>query len=84
MCVCRFACRRANKTRSEALAYYNLGVLHDHDKEYDKANRCVRVCASSMPKAATETDGKKDSCLRIFWCSHASLHAYRFCTHVIT
>ena len=47
MCVCRFACRRANKTRSEALAYYNLGVLHGNDKEYDKANRCVRVCAQA-------------------------------------
>jgi len=35
-----FACRRANKTRSEALAYYNMGVLHDNDKEYDKANGC--------------------------------------------
>ena len=44
MRVCRFACRRANKTRSEALAYYNLGVLHDNDKEFDKANRCVCVC----------------------------------------
>lgn len=35
-----FACRRANKTRNEALAYYNMGVLHDNDKEYDKANTC--------------------------------------------
>jgi len=35
-----FACRRANKTRSEALAYYNMGVLHDNAKEYDKAIRC--------------------------------------------
>lgn len=35
-----FACRRANKTRSEALAYYNMGVLHDNDQEFDKANSC--------------------------------------------
>lgn len=38
--ILAFACRRANKTRSEALAYYNMGVLHDNDKEYDKANAC--------------------------------------------
>ena len=39
-----FACRRANKTLSEALAYYNMGVLHDNDKEYEKANRlCARM-----------------------------------------
>jgi tetratricopeptide (TPR) repeat protein len=31
---------RANKTRNEALAYYNMGVLHDNSKEYDKAIRC--------------------------------------------
>lgn len=38
--ILAFACRRANKTRSEALAYYNMGVLHDNDKEFDKANGC--------------------------------------------
>lgn len=45
----RFACRRANKTRSEALAYYNMGVLHDNDKEHDKANRSLSLsCSPSL------------------------------------
>uniref|UniRef100_A0A7S0ERI5 MalT-like TPR region domain-containing protein n=1 Tax=Hanusia phi TaxID=3032 RepID=A0A7S0ERI5_9CRYP len=35
-----FACRRANKPRNEALAYYNMGVLLDNDKELEKANAC--------------------------------------------
>jgi tetratricopeptide (TPR) repeat protein len=35
-----FACRRANKTRSESLAYYSMGVLHDNEKEYSKAVLC--------------------------------------------
>jgi len=45
----RFACRRANKTRSEALAYYNMGVLHDNDKEHDKANRSLSLLLSLAP-----------------------------------
>mmetsp|Transcript_37243 Transcript_37243/g.117206 ORF Transcript_37243/g.117206 Transcript_37243/m.117206 type:complete len:405 (-) Transcript_37243:91-1305(-) len=35
-----FACRRANKPRNEAMAYYNMGVLLDNDKELEKANAC--------------------------------------------
>mmetsp|Transcript_9530 Transcript_9530/g.21887 ORF Transcript_9530/g.21887 Transcript_9530/m.21887 type:complete len:448 (-) Transcript_9530:378-1721(-) len=53
-----FACRRANKTRNEALAYYNMGVLHDNDKEYDKANTCYEQYLQAA-RSAGDTKGEQ-------------------------
>jgi tetratricopeptide (TPR) repeat protein len=53
-----FACRRANKTRNEALAYYNMGVLHDNDKEYEKANQCYEQYLQAA-RAAGDTKGEQ-------------------------
>ena len=68
VCNNRFACRRANKTRSEALAYYNMGVLHDNDKEFEKANNCY----NQYLKAARAAGDAKVSHI----CMHAYIHTY--------
>jgi len=56
--ILAFACRRANKTRNEALAYYNMGVLRDNDKEYEKANRCYEQYLQAA-RAAGDTKGEQ-------------------------
>lgn len=58
VCNNRFACRRANKTRSEALAYYNMGVLHDNDKEFEKANNCYNQYLKAA-RAAGDAKGEQ-------------------------